>query len=149
MDSAVAIVAEHWREAMKPCACEDAHTRRRIVMTGGPGAGKTAVLELVRVHFCEHIKVLNEAASIVFGGGFPRSEMRLSARPPSGRFFMFKENWKPWPIWRSPQSSYVIEARSTAPHTGSAMAICGRRLGRRWNKNWDGMTRSSICAVRI
>lgn len=44
----------------------------RIVLTGGPGAGKTAVLELARRHFCEHVTVLPEAAGIVFGGGFPR-----------------------------------------------------------------------------
>lgn len=43
-----------------------------IVLTGGPGAGKTAVLEIVRKHFCEHVAVLPEAASIVYGGGFPR-----------------------------------------------------------------------------
>ncbi|HUJ58243.1 MAG TPA: AAA family ATPase [Kofleriaceae bacterium] len=45
---------------------------RRIALTGGPGAGKTAVLELVRRLLCEHVRVLPEAASIVFGGGFPR-----------------------------------------------------------------------------
>jgi predicted ATPase len=46
--------------------------RRRIVLTGGPGAGKTAVLELARRHMSHHVDVLHEAASIVFGGGFPR-----------------------------------------------------------------------------
>ncbi len=46
--------------------------RRRIVLTGGPGAGKTAVLELARRHMARHVDVLHEAASIVFGGGFPR-----------------------------------------------------------------------------
>lgn len=46
---------------------------RLIVLTGGPGAGKTAVLEIVRKHFCEHVAVLPEAASIIYGGGFPRS----------------------------------------------------------------------------
>jgi predicted ATPase len=45
---------------------------RRIVITGGPGAGKTAVLELVRQSFCHHVAVLPEAASILFRGGFPR-----------------------------------------------------------------------------
>ena len=57
---------------MKPCGCKGPHTRRRVVLTGGPGAGKTAVLELVRQAFCRHVKVLPEAAGIVFGGGFPR-----------------------------------------------------------------------------
>jgi predicted ATPase len=46
--------------------------RPRIVLTGGPGAGKTAVLELARRHFHARVDVLHEAASIVFGGGFPR-----------------------------------------------------------------------------
>jgi hypothetical protein len=50
------------------------------VLTGGPGAGKTAVLELVRKHFCRHVRVLPEAASILFGGGFPRSEMATSKK---------------------------------------------------------------------
>ena len=57
---------------MKNCDCQDPHARRRVVLTGGPGAGKTAVLELIRQHFCRHVKVLPEAAGIVFGGGFPR-----------------------------------------------------------------------------
>jgi len=43
------------------------------VLTGGPGAGKTAVLELVRQQFCSHVQILPEAAGIVFGGGFPRT----------------------------------------------------------------------------
>ena len=59
---------------MVPCECAEAHERHRVVLTGGPGAGKTAVLELIRQSFCEHVKVLPEAASIVFGGGFPREE---------------------------------------------------------------------------
>jgi predicted ATPase len=45
---------------------------KRVVITGGPGAGKTALLELVRRSVCEHVAVLPEAASIVYGGGFPR-----------------------------------------------------------------------------
>jgi predicted ATPase len=46
------------------------------VLTGGPGAGKTAVLELVRQQFCGHVRVLPESAGIVFGGGFPRTSER-------------------------------------------------------------------------
>jgi predicted ATPase len=50
-----------------------AATVKRIVLTGGPGAGKTAVLELARLYTCEHVAVLPESASILFRGGFPRS----------------------------------------------------------------------------
>ncbi len=56
-----------------PCHCQNVHPRRRIVLTGGPGAGKTAVLELARKYFCRHVHVLPESASLLFGGGFPRS----------------------------------------------------------------------------
>jgi predicted ATPase len=51
-----------------------------IVVTGGPGAGKTAALEVVRREACPHLAVLREAASIVFGGGFPRSSTLPSQR---------------------------------------------------------------------
>ncbi len=56
------------------CECREKHLRRRIVLTGGPGAGKTAVLELLRHSLCDHVVVLSEAAGIVFGGGFPRHD---------------------------------------------------------------------------
>jgi predicted ATPase len=54
------------------CGCANKHGIRRVVLTGGPGAGKSAVLELVKQSFCSHVMVLNESAGIVFGGGFPR-----------------------------------------------------------------------------
>lgn len=57
---------------MHECHCKASHERKRIVLTGGPGAGKTAVLELVRQFFCRHVMVLPEAAGILFSGGFPR-----------------------------------------------------------------------------
>ncbi len=65
------------------CPCDELHVARRIVLTGGPGAGKTAVLELIRQSFCPHVKVLPESAGIVFGGGFPRGgamEIRKAAQ---------------------------------------------------------------------
>ncbi len=51
---------------------------RRIVLTGGPGAGKTAVLEIVKRAFGERVAVTPESASILFTGGFPRD-----ASPPA------------------------------------------------------------------
>jgi predicted ATPase len=57
----------------KTCRCtEVGHEPSLVVVTGGPGAGKTALLEVVQRHFCEHVAVLPEAASILFSGGFPR-----------------------------------------------------------------------------
>lgn len=57
------------------CNCtKPAHEPRLVVVTGGPGAGKTAILEAARRIFCEHVIVLPEAASILFVGGFPRHQ---------------------------------------------------------------------------
>ena len=73
---------------MRNCECLDLHEPRRIVLTGGPGGGKTAVLELIRQSFCVHVKVLPEAASIIFGGGFPRSE-RIGFRKAAQRAIFY------------------------------------------------------------
>lgn len=57
----------------RDCRCKtSSHDAKLVALTGGPGAGKTAVLEVVSRTFCPHVTVLPEAASIVFGGGFPR-----------------------------------------------------------------------------
>jgi predicted ATPase len=50
------------------------------VVTGGPGAGKTAILEIARRELAPHVDVLPESASIVFGGGFPRRADDASRR---------------------------------------------------------------------
>ncbi len=49
-----------------------------IVLTGGPGAGKTAVMEAARQIFAKDVAILPEAASIVYAGGFPRLGTRAS-----------------------------------------------------------------------
>lgn len=62
---------------LKSSSCEcskKSHGCKYVVLTGGPGAGKTAVLEMVRRTLCSHVVVLPEAASIIFNGGFPRRE---------------------------------------------------------------------------
>lgn len=63
------------------CECEKtSHNPKFIVLTGGPGAGKTAVLEMVKKYFCSHVKVLPEAASILFGGGFLREDTLVAKK---------------------------------------------------------------------
>lgn len=58
----------------KKCLSKGLQPTELIVITGGPGAGKTALLELFRKILCEHVAILPEAASILFGGGFWRLE---------------------------------------------------------------------------
>lgn len=47
--------------------------RCRIVLTGGPGGGKTTAADLFRREIGERVVLVPEAATMVFSGGFPRS----------------------------------------------------------------------------
>jgi len=47
--------------------------RCRIVLTGGPGGGKTTAADLFRREIGERVVVVAEAATLLFSGGFPRS----------------------------------------------------------------------------
>jgi predicted ATPase len=61
------------------CKCTRTdHKARLVVITGGPGAGKTALLEAARKIFCDHVVILPEAASILFAGGFPRGDSTVA-----------------------------------------------------------------------
>lgn len=63
------------------CSCtRKRHRAQLVVLTGGPGGGKTAILEMARRYFCHHVVLLPEAASIVFGGGFPRLDSPAGRR---------------------------------------------------------------------
>ncbi len=48
------------------------HDAGRIVLTGGPGGGKTTAADLLRRELGERVVVVPEAATMLFGGGFPR-----------------------------------------------------------------------------
>lgn len=94
---------------MKNCACSEQHPSRRIVLTGGPGAGKTAVLEMMRKTLCKHVVVVPEAAGVVFGGGFPRSQS-VEARRAGQRAIFFVQR--------------ELEAAVTAENV--SIALCDR-----------------------
>ncbi|WP_193212683.1 AAA family ATPase [Luteolibacter marinus] len=63
-----------------PCPDDDALRTRvrngthrcRIVLTGGPGGGKTTAADLFRREIGERVVIVPEAATLVFSGGFPR-----------------------------------------------------------------------------
>jgi predicted ATPase len=46
--------------------------RCRIVMTGGPGGGKTTAADLFRREIGARVVVVPESATMLFAGGFPR-----------------------------------------------------------------------------
>lgn len=52
----------------------------RIVLTGGPGGGKTTAIDLFRREIGDRVVIVPEAATILFAGGFPRSREPLAKR---------------------------------------------------------------------
>jgi predicted ATPase len=44
----------------------------KIAITGGPSGGKTTLIEAIKKEFGQKVKVVPEAASILYKGGFPR-----------------------------------------------------------------------------
>lgn len=94
---------------MRPCPCSEPHQPRRVVLTGGPGAGKTAVLALIRQSFCEHVTVLPEAAGILFGGGFPRGNAPGILGPAQRAIFFIQR-----------------ELEATAEAASAAIVLCDR-----------------------
>jgi predicted ATPase len=48
--------------------------RCRIVLTGGPGGGKTTAADLFRREIGDRVVIVPEAATLLFQGGFPRSQ---------------------------------------------------------------------------
>ena len=57
-------------------SAEPQNHRCRIVLTGGPGGGKTTAADLFRREIGERVVIVPEAATMVFSGGFPRSTER-------------------------------------------------------------------------
>jgi predicted ATPase len=74
------------------CTCSDLPAvASLIVVTGGPGAGKTALLEVARRMFCEHVVILPEAAGILFQGGFPRRTSAAAHRAAQRAIFRVQQ----------------------------------------------------------
>ena len=48
--------------------------RIRIALTGGPGGGKTTAADLFRREIGDRVVIVPEAATLLFSGGFPRSD---------------------------------------------------------------------------
>lgn len=66
--------------------------RRRIVLTGGPGGGKTTAADLLRRELGDRVVIVPEAATILFAGGFPRSEHWDANRAAQSAIFHVQRN---------------------------------------------------------
>jgi hypothetical protein len=61
-------------------------------MTGGPGGGKTTAADLFRRELGEQVVIVPESATILFGGGFPRSAQVDACRSAQTAIFHVQRN---------------------------------------------------------
>jgi predicted ATPase len=66
--------------------------RCRIVLTGGPGGGKTTAADLFSREIGEQVVVVPEAASMLFSAGFPRVEEPAAVRAVQRAIYHLQRN---------------------------------------------------------
>lgn len=66
--------------------------RRRIVLTGGPGGGKTTAADLLRRELGDRVVIVPESATILFAGGFPRPSHADANRSAQSAIFHVQRN---------------------------------------------------------
>jgi predicted ATPase len=64
----------------------------RIVLTGGPGGGKTTAADLFRREIGDRVVVVPESATILFAGGFPRTTEPEAARATQRAVYHLQRN---------------------------------------------------------
>lgn len=64
----------------------------RIVLTGGPGGGKTTAADLFRREIGERVVLVPEAATLLFSGGFPRVEEPNAQRAAQRAIYHVQKN---------------------------------------------------------
>ncbi len=64
----------------------------RIVLTGGPGGGKTTAADLFRREIGDRVIVVPEAATLLFSGGFPRPVAPDAARSAQAAVYHVQRN---------------------------------------------------------
>jgi predicted ATPase len=95
------------------CQCEHKrHHAKLIVLTGGPGGAKTAILEMARHYSCHHVALLPEAAGIVFGGGFPRLDSPAGRRASQSTIYRVQLEMEGLAV-RDPNVAMAISDRGT------------------------------------
>ncbi len=68
------------------------NSQLRIALTGGPGGGKTTAADLFRREIGEQVVVVPEAATMLFSGGFPRSNEPLTVAGTQRAIFHTQRN---------------------------------------------------------
>jgi predicted ATPase len=66
--------------------------KKRIVLTGGPGGGKTTAIDLIRREFAGKLAIVPESATMIFSGGIERAENDDVLRAQQTAIFNLQKN---------------------------------------------------------
>jgi predicted ATPase len=66
--------------------------RCKVVLTGGPGGGKTTAADLFRRELGSKVVVVPETATMLFSGGFPRSDNPTAKRSAQTAIYQVQRN---------------------------------------------------------
>jgi len=64
----------------------------KVVVTGGPGGGKTTALDLFRRELCDKLATVPEAATVLFSGGITRSSDKEVLKNIQKTIFSLQQN---------------------------------------------------------
>lgn len=92
----------------------------KVVLTGGPCAGKSTILSRIQESFPEQVETVPEAANMLIGGGFPLPSDSL---PYSERWQMTLQD----PLF-SLQQSLEANHHEIATRTNKQLLVCDRGL---------------------
>lgn len=81
----------------------------KVVVTGGPGGGKTTALDLFRRELCHEIAIVPEAATVLFSGGITRSNNEQTLKMVQQTIFSLQKNLEEIQIKQHPDRLLVCD----------------------------------------
>ena len=84
----------------------------KIVLTGGPSGGKTTLANAIQKEFASHVMVVPEAASIVFGGGWPRRKTITGVQQQQKAIFLLQRELESLIVSENPDRLIVCDRGS-------------------------------------
>ncbi len=82
---------------------------RKIVLTGGPGGGKTTAADLFTRELAGRVVTVPEAASLLFNGGFPRERSAAAARAAQRAIYHTQRGLEDIERMRSPERILICD----------------------------------------
>lgn len=81
----------------------------KLVLTGGPCAGKTTISEILVKTFSDRLTLVPEAASILFAGGFPRRNNGTSERCQQRAIYHVQRELEEMAALENPGGSFICD----------------------------------------